>query len=99
MVYTYIYIYIYINTLENDKHKIKSSPNVFIFADKTRNVYEMNPSTYDKLLTENITKTYKLAQDGTIDNINCELKERADELKITNRVEKRRWHKYRSLYC
>ena len=63
----------FLNTLENDKQRIKTSPNVFIFADKTRNLYEMNTNTYNKLLTENITKTYKLAQDGTIDSINHEL--------------------------
>ena len=47
----------------------------------------MNANTYNKLLTENITKTYKLAQDGTIDSINHELKDIADALKISNRIE------------
>ena len=77
----------FLNTLESDKRRIKTSPNVFIFADKTRNLYEMNANTYNKLLTENITKTYKLAQDGTIDSINHELKDIADALKISNRIE------------
>ena len=77
----------FLNTLESDKRRIKTSPNVFIFANKTRNLYEMNANTYNKLLTENITKTYKLAQDGTIDSINHELKDIADALKISNRIE------------
>ena len=47
----------------------------------------MNANTYNKLLTENITKTYKLAQDGTIDSINHELKDIADALKISNRID------------
>ena len=74
-------------TLETDKQKIKSSRNVFIFAEKTRNVYETDAATYNKLLTENITKTYKLAEDGVIDNINKELKDITQGLKIANLVE------------
>ena len=31
----------------------------FIFADKTRNIYEADKNTYSKLLTDNISKTYK----------------------------------------
>ena len=51
----------------------------------------MDPSTYDKLLTENITKAYQLAQAKTersTISIVCELKEIADDLNITNQVEK-----------
>ena len=71
-------------SLENDTLKVKSSPNVFIFADKTRNVYETDASTCNKLLTENIPKAFKLAQDGTVDSINGELKTIANDLKIKN---------------
>ena len=45
----------FIKTLEKDKRKINSSNNVFIFADKTRNIYEMEAKSYDKLLTQNVT--------------------------------------------
>jgi hypothetical protein len=75
------------NTLEQDKRKIEASQNVFVFADKTHNIYEMHADKYNKLLTENITKTYKLAQDGTVDKINHELKNIASELNIGNRME------------
>ena len=37
----------------------KKSKNVFIFADKIRNIYEADKNTYSKLLTDNISKTYK----------------------------------------
>ena len=77
----------FMKTLEKDKRRIQSSTNVFISADKTRNLYEMKPTTYEKLLTENITKTYKLGADDTTDNINNELKTIADKLKITSRLE------------
>ena len=64
-------------SLENDILKVKSSPNV----------YETDTSTYNKLLSENITKTYKLAQDGTVDSIKGELKTIANDLKIKKHIE------------
>ena len=48
----------FIQKLEKDKRKINASKNVFVFADKTRNIYEMDAPAYNKLLTENVTKTY-----------------------------------------
>ena len=45
--------------MKNDISKIKSSPNLFVSADKTTNMYEMPPNDYKKLPYENITKTYK----------------------------------------
>ena len=38
--------------------KIRSSTNVFMFADKTTNLYEIPPNDYKRLLLENITKLY-----------------------------------------
>ena len=38
---------------------IKSSPDVYAFADKTTNIYQFFPQGYKKLLHENITKSYK----------------------------------------
>lgn len=52
--------------LRRDVKKINSSKKVLVFADKTRNVYELDKNQYDKLLRENITKTYKKA-DGPIE--------------------------------
>ena len=46
-------------TLANDLKKVKTSPNVFVFADKTRNINETSLNTCNKLMQENITKTYK----------------------------------------
>ena len=45
--------------LNKDIKSIRKSNNVFIFADKTRNLYETSKESYNKLLTENITKTYR----------------------------------------
>ena len=77
----------FIKTLERDKRKISASNNVFVPADKTRNFYEMSAPAYNKLLTENVTKTYKHAPDDTMQKINEELKYIASELNITNRID------------
>ena len=77
----------FLDNLNNDLRKVKSSPNVFVFADKTRNVYETSPENYRKIVTENITKTYKIAEHGVLDDINNDLKHIADELSISDRIE------------
>ena len=45
--------------LKEDILNIKSSPNVYTFADKTTNIYKLPPEDYKKLLHENITKSSK----------------------------------------
>ena len=67
--------------------KLNSSQNVLIFADKTRNIYEAAPETYNKLLTDNITKTYKLGSDVVCEDINSELKKITNDLSISDRVD------------
>ena len=47
--------------LNKDIRRIKKSTSLFVFADKTSNSYEMPLEGYNKLLKENITKTYKHA--------------------------------------
>ena len=60
------------NRLKNDIRSIQSSKKVFIFTDKTRNIYEMEKSNYEKLLTDNITKTYKQSNNNVCSSINLE---------------------------
>ena len=58
--------------LNNDiKNKIKKPNTLLIPADKTTNFYEMNfyemnPNSYNKLIPENVTKTYKKAGDKLV---------------------------------
>ena len=47
--------------LRKDAERIRKCANMFVKADKTRNLYEMKPEQYSKLLRDNITKHYKLA--------------------------------------
>ena len=60
--------------LKEDIPKIKQSPNVFAFADKTSNIYEMSEQQHKKLLHDNVTKTYKKAPPKLETLINLELK-------------------------
>ena len=66
----YVYIYTldqFINQkntfqqkLKTDINEIKNStknpPKIFVFADKTSNIYKMTPQEHKKLLKENVTK-------------------------------------------
>ena len=69
--------YPFLNMIKKDIQKVNSSENVFIFADKTRNLYEASPSTYNTLLTENITKA---GTEDIIDSSNVELKDIANSI-------------------
>ena len=45
--------------LNNDIREIHRINNLFIYADKSRNIYRINKTRYDQLMRGNITKTYK----------------------------------------
>ena len=78
----------FLQSMERDKVKVRASTNVFVPADKTRNIYKMNPAAYSKLLTENVTNIYKHAEEGTVNAINDELMQLASKLDISGRVDR-----------
>ena len=61
---------------------------MFVPADKTNNLYKISTDQYTKLLTENITKSYKKNTQSSVTKINKEAKQIADNLDLSNRVEK-----------
>ena len=71
-----------------DITEIKNSRNIFVFADKTNNVYRMSTSEHNELLKENVTKTYKKAPEKLQKSINLEAKSIATNLKLSDRIEK-----------
>ena len=75
------------NQLSKDVRRINKSKNLFIQADKTSNVYEVDKITYKKLLNDNITSNYKKVDESVINDINKEAKSLTDDLKISDRVE------------
>jgi len=48
------------------KNKIKKPNTLLIPVDKTTNFYAMNPSSHDRLVKENVTKTYKKSDEKLI---------------------------------
>ena len=59
-----------------------------MFADQARNVNELDKNQYEKLLGENIIKTYRKAYDHIEDNVNHKLKHIESKLSVCDRVEK-----------
>ena len=74
--------------LSKDIPKIKRLPNVFVFADKTNNIYEMSKDHHQKLLHDNVTKTYQKAPPKLEASINMEAKSISTKLKISDSVER-----------
>ena len=60
--------------LTNDVTKINKSPNLFVPADKTNNLYELSVDSYKKLLKENVTASYQKTATSTLDKINAKKK-------------------------
>ena len=73
--------------LKRDVKKINSSDKVLVFADKSRNVYELEKPEYEKLLRENITKSYRKSDEQSISNVNQELNDITAKLEIGDRIE------------
>ena len=73
--------------LARDVKEIKSSKQVYVHADKSINIYTMSKEHYQKMLTENITKTYKKGSDNLKNNIDLEGSVIARKLDIADRME------------
>ena len=73
--------------MKEDISSINSSPDVFVFADKTNIIYKAPPEEYKKLLEENVTKTYKKSTERLEKSINLEAKIIAKKLDLVERVE------------
>ena len=73
--------------LKDDMDKINKSDQVFVQADKTRNVYKMDKNAYSKLLTEKITQKYKLSNEKIEDKISKEFSTIAGKLNLSERID------------
>ena len=77
----------FLTKINNDLKKVNSSTNMYILAVKTRTLYETTPDQYDKILKDNITKSYKLGETNMLNNVNEDLRYIVIELSIDNRIE------------
>ena len=66
------------------------STDVFVFADKTSNIYKMRPQEHKTLLKENVTKTYtyRKAPPNVETAINLEAKCIATNLNLSDKIER-----------
>ena len=75
----------------NDVKNIKKNPKLLVPADKTNNLYKLTTEEYNKLLIENISRTYKKTATSAINSINTEAK--AIHCKIRDRDCKQTLHR------
>ena len=73
--------------LSNGVKNIKKNPKLLIPADKTNNLYELTTEEYNKLLIENISKTYKKTNVSAKNAINTEAKAIVKDINLDKRIE------------
>ena len=73
--------------LRKDMRRIRQSPDLIVKADKTRNLYLVSMTQYEKLLRDNITRNYKPAEDHMLRDINKEAKNIAERLKLDRKMD------------
>ena len=66
---------------------MKRSKSIFVPADKTTNIYKLQPAEYNKLLNDSITSSYEKSTDSTKAAIDKEAKQIAERLNIADRAE------------
>ena len=76
------------SNLRNDIRQIRRSNNLFISADKSRNIYKVSKASYERMMHENVTKTYKKCNTNKSNSINFKAKPISNKLKIDDRVQK-----------
>ena len=72
--------------MKEDISSINFPQDVFIFADKTNNIYKAPPEQHKKLLKENVTKTRKKPTERLEKSIFLEAKNIAKKLDLVKRV-------------
>ena len=78
--------------LSNDVKNIKKNPK--IISTSWENLYQTTSEEYNKLLIENISKTYKKTVVSAINSINTEAKAIAKDLNLDERIEQYNQNQY-----
>ncbi|XP_044180078.1 uncharacterized protein LOC122961531 [Acropora millepora] len=73
--------------LKNDIASVKNENRLFVKADKSTNFYKLDAHEYNRLLNDNVTKTYRKADTKQISDINDEARSISTALHIGDRVE------------
>ena len=72
--------------MKKDAKDINKTDKIIVKADKTSNMYKLTIDEYNKLLLNNITKTYRKADTEIVDKINKDAKDIAVELELDDRI-------------
>ena len=75
------------NKILSDIKSIRKSNKVFVHADKTTNMYGVSPQEYEKLLSDNVTKTYKKSNMDLVNMVNKEACQVTKKLNLSDRVQ------------
>ena len=75
------------NKLEKDIETLKKSQKVIVEADKTNNIYLVEPAKYNKLVHENVTQSYAKCTNNEKTDIDKKSAEIAKNLQIEDRVQ------------
>ena len=76
------------SNLRNDIGQIRRSNNLLISEDKSRNIDQVSKASYERMMHESVTKTYKKCNTNKSNSINFKAKQIASKLKIDDRVQK-----------
>ena len=77
------------NLQESAKEEIKTikkSKRLFVFADKTSNIYQIEKNEYKKLTSDAITSTYKKIPDKISNKVNADGKKTVENKEVANRI-------------
>ena len=72
-------------TQQTKPNQLKKLKGIGVRADRWKNIYELNPSNYHKILRNKITDTFKIDQNDTISQINDDALKFANKLRIEGR--------------
>ena len=74
--------------LDKDITQLRNSGKVIVPADKTTNMYLVSTEQYQKLLTDNVTKTYKKSNPGRNEEIDKQSSNIARTLELEDRIQR-----------
>ena len=72
--------------LKEDINEIHSSKNLFVFVDKSTNLYEMSDTDYNKLLSNNITSNCRKCENDVKHEIDKETEKIAESLDLKDGI-------------
>ena len=73
---------------KNDIRQTRESNNLFVSADKSRIIHKVSNASYERMMHENVAKTYKKFNTNKSISINFKAKQIASKLEIDDSVQK-----------